>query len=107
MFAAKIDSQAVPEANVDWREAVDQGKVRVEPYLLPEKVSNQCISILESYGLNFGAIDLIRTPDGQYIFLEINCNGQWLWVEDLTGQKLLASMTKLLMLEHLYQTERR
>lgn len=105
VFAAKLDSQAVPEASVDWREAVDLGRVRVEAYELPEKVVNQCVGIVKSYGLNFGAIDLIRTPDGQYVFLEINCNGQWLWVEDLTGQELLASMAGLLMFEHHYQAE--
>lgn len=102
VFAAKIDSQAVAEASVDWREAVDLGKVRVEKYELPAKVASQCVGIVEAYGLKFGAIDLIRTPAGHYVFLEINCNGQWLWIEDLTGQELLISMTRLLMLEHSY-----
>ncbi len=103
VFAAQIDSQTVPEASVDWREAVDFQKVKVEAYELPELVANQCVSIVEAYGLEFGAIDLVRTPSGRYVFLEINCNGQWLWVEELTGQKLLESMVRLLMLEHPYQ----
>ena len=30
----------------------------------------------------FGAIDLIRTPDDNYLFLEVNPNGQWLWLDD-------------------------
>jgi len=96
VFAAKIDSQKDPVARVDWRDAVARGLIEVTAYTLPEVVANQCRLILRRYGLLFGAIDLIRTPDGEYVFLEINCNGQWLWVEDLTGQALLSSMVSLL-----------
>ena len=33
--------------------------------------------------LNFAAIDLIETPDGEHVFLEVNPNGQWLWLDDM------------------------
>ena len=33
-------------------------------------------------GLVFGALDLIVTPDEEYLFLEINEQGQFLWIED-------------------------
>ena len=29
------------------------------------------------YGLAFGAIDLIRTPEGGHVFLEVNPAGEW------------------------------
>ena len=32
-------------------------------------------------GLKFAAIDLALTPQGDYIFFELNPNGQWLWLE--------------------------
>lgn len=35
--------------------------------------------------LKFGAIDLIKDKDGNYVFLEINPNGQWAWVQTQTG----------------------
>jgi glutathione synthase/RimK-type ligase-like ATP-grasp enzyme len=31
--------------------------------------------------LKFGAIDLILTPAGEYVFLEVNPNGQWAWLD--------------------------
>jgi glutathione synthase/RimK-type ligase-like ATP-grasp enzyme len=40
---------------------------------------------MRAFGLNFGCFDIAVTPDGQPIFLECNPNGQWLWVENLTG----------------------
>ncbi len=36
-------------------------------------------------GLVYGAIDMIRTPDGRHVFLEANPSGQWLWIEQRTG----------------------
>ncbi len=97
VFSAKIDSQSDPSAIIDWREAVACGRVLVTPYKLPAEIEKQCLEVIHDYGLNFGAIDLIRTPEGQYVFLELNCNGQWLWVEELTEQPLLESMVRLLL----------
>lgn len=100
LFAAKIDSQAEPSARIDWREAEALGLVKVVPYKLPSLVEDQCRKIVQWYGLNFGAIDLIYTPGGEYVFLELNCNGQWLWVEEITGQPLLDCMANLLVYKH-------
>ena len=104
IFAAMIHSQLEESAKIDWREAVALNLVRVEPYKLPDFVENQCRSVVYSYGLKFGAIDLIRRKDGSYVFLELNCNGQWLWVEERTGQPLLESMVRLLT--NLYKERR-
>lgn len=32
--------------------------------------------------LQFGCIDLVRTPAGEHVFLEVNPSGQWLWLDD-------------------------
>lgn len=96
IFAAKINSQVEPTAQTDWRSAVAYGLVEVTPYELPDTVAKQCRSIITSYGLNFGAIDIIKSSNDEYVFLELNCNGQWLWVEEATGQPLSTAMVKLL-----------
>jgi len=36
-------------------------------------------------GLRYSAIDLIRTQDGDLVFLEVNPNGEWMWLEDMCG----------------------
>lgn len=96
VFAAKIDSQAEPSARIDWRDAVYYNLVKVSSYELPADIARKCKAVVEAYDLNFGAIDLVCQPDGSYVFLELNCNGQWLWIEDLTGQQLTAAMIRLL-----------
>jgi glutathione synthase/RimK-type ligase-like ATP-grasp enzyme len=76
VFAAKVDSQANSNTKIDWRKE----KLAFSPYNLPDELSNKCIELTKSLGLNFGAIDMIRTKNG-YVFLEINPNGQWAWIE--------------------------
>ena len=36
---------------------------------------------MASLGLKFGCFDFIVTPDGEYVFLEVNEAGQFLWIE--------------------------
>lgn len=81
VFAAEILSQDDPSAIVDWRrtENPDLEHRRID---LPERVQGQCVQLLRGLNLTFGAIDLIRTADDSFVFLEINPSGQWLWIED-------------------------
>jgi len=37
---------------------------------LPEEVRQRCLAFVHSYGLEYGALDLIVTPEGEYVFLE-------------------------------------
>jgi hypothetical protein len=75
VFAAEVVAGTMdwrlPGADATWRAAT-----------LPDGVAERCLALTQAYGLNFGAIDLIRTPDDRLVFLEINPNGQFLFVED-------------------------
>lgn len=95
LFATEIDSRAVAGAQTDWRE-VDAGTVRYCPVQLPVGLQEALRAFLQRYGLEFGAIDLVRTPDGEFVFLENNPNGVWYWLELATGQPMAASMARLL-----------
>lgn len=81
-FAVEIYSQEVIEALYDWRRA-DTGKLLHRPHRLREDIKSKCISLVKKLGLRFGAIDMILTPQGEYVFLEINPNGQWAWIQEL------------------------
>jgi hypothetical protein len=84
VLAAEIHSQSTRRTTVDWRH-YDWGHTPYRPHLLPEEVRRACLAMVERLGLRFGAIDMIVTPDDRYVFLEINPNGQWAWIEDETG----------------------
>ena len=84
VFAVEIHSQSSPVSQVDYRR-YDLAHTLYRPHSLPPGIQSACLGMLDAYGLAFGAIDLIRRPDGAYVFLEINANAQFLWVQDLTG----------------------
>lgn len=79
-FAVRINSQADPATRIDWK--VRPGKWKFQPYELPESVQQLCIAFLRTWSLEFGCFDLVRQPDGQYVFLELNQAGQFLFMED-------------------------
>jgi len=99
VFAAEIHSQNSSKTKDDWRR-YDFPNTPHKPHTLPQNIEQKCIQLVEMLNLNFGAIDLILDPDGKYIFLEINPNGQWGWIQELTGLPICASIVDLLCLGH-------
>lgn len=95
IFSCAIHSQDSPVTKIDWRH-YDLEKVKHEPYQLPEDVSAKLLRCMKIWGLQFGAIDMILTPDGEYIFLEINPSGQWGWIEGLTGMPISRAIAEFL-----------
>lgn len=65
---------------LDWRTDYENHQYSIID--CPEKIRNNCLEMLEYYHLNFGAFDFIVTPENEWIFLELNPNGQWLWLEE-------------------------
>ncbi|SEM58099.1 hypothetical protein SAMN05428989_4106 [Pseudoxanthomonas sp. GM95] len=79
--AIKLDSQSVETALVDWRDDY-LGKMSVEEVPLPPKLVANILKMMRSLDLRFGCLDMICEPDGSYTFLEINEQGQFLWLEE-------------------------
>jgi len=95
IFCAEIDSQRSPKSSVDWRTSYDDLKYAV--HKLPKSVAQKCLDLVDRLGLVFAAVDFILTPDGRYVFLEVNPNGQWGWIEDETGLPISSAIIELLI----------
>lgn len=52
--------------------------------------------MLEIFGLNFCAFDIIRDHDDELYFIELNPNGQWYWIEILTQMPMVKAMADLI-----------
>jgi glutathione synthase/RimK-type ligase-like ATP-grasp enzyme len=81
LVAAKINSQSHAEGKVDWR-AIPEGQMKIDPYVLPSSLEDNIRKFMKKMGLVFGSLDFIVSEDNDYIFLEINEQGQFLWVEE-------------------------
>jgi hypothetical protein len=99
--AVRLDSQSRDSTRLDWRSDM---VAPLKPALvaLPRTVEERCIALMRKLGLAFGCIDLIVTPEGEHIFLEVNEMGQFLWVEqDEPRSELLRCFATLLLEQRL------
>lgn len=94
LFPAAIHSQST-EYPIDFR--MDIASAKIEEVALPEEIEHRIQALMRRLGLVYGAIDLRRTPKGDYVFLEINPAGQWLFIEQASGQPIAAALANLLM----------
>ncbi len=93
MHAAAIHSQETGY-HVDCR--MELSSARMTPETLPDEVAALLRTLMQRLDLRYGAIDMRRTPDGRYVFLEVNPAGQWRFVEQGTGQPITAAVTDAL-----------
>ena len=88
IFAATVDLRDL-EYDVDVRMNLNAKHVAHD---LPDDIADKLRGLMRRLGLVYGAIDLRLTGDGRYVFLEINPAGQFLYVEEQTGQPLAAAL---------------
>jgi glutathione synthase/RimK-type ligase-like ATP-grasp enzyme len=84
LFACAIHSQRSERSHDDWRR-YDLEHTPYERYDLPPGIASKLLQLMERLGLVFGSVDMILTPEGDHVFLEINPNGQFDWIANRTG----------------------
>ena len=95
VFACAIHSQDSLRTKDDWRH-YDFENVKHEIYQLPFDIQEKILKLMRAFNISFGAIDMILTPTGEYVFLEVNPSGQWGWIERLTKMPISKSIADLL-----------
>jgi glutathione synthase/RimK-type ligase-like ATP-grasp enzyme len=98
-FPVTIDSQNQDDSKVDWRGVTGEtGSMPYGPYRpLPDEVIKKTQALLAEIGAVYAAVDFIVTPDGEYVFLEVNPAGQFMWLQHDLGLELGDEMADLLM----------
>lgn len=98
VFAAKVHSQDDPRTAVDSRDM--SAGIRYEAAQLEPQLEQRCRDLVRSYGLEYGALDLIVTPQAEVVFLENNPGGQFLYVEQLVPElRMLEAIADTLIRE--------
>ncbi|MDV4027574.1 hypothetical protein CMT46_03755 [Elizabethkingia anophelis] len=93
IFVAGVNSQTDEVAKIDWR----KGELKFYASEIPANISSMCIELVKKLDLKFGAIDIIKDKKGNFVFLEINPNGQWVWIENETGLKISEALIEELL----------
>ncbi len=85
IIAVKLLSQSHPKGLDDWR-SIPTNELDIELVSLPIEIEEKCRMLMKKLGLVFGCLDFIVTLEGEYYFLEVNEQGQFLWIEDIVPE---------------------
>ncbi len=87
-ISVAIDSQRHPQGREDWRSAL-----RLDGYLgttsLPGPIYEKCLRLMAAMQLETACFDFIVDAHGDYHFLELNQQGQFLWIEEICPETAL------------------
>ena len=97
VYSTQIHSQVNKNSEIDWRRGQEILEQRV--HVLPKIIKKMCIDLTEKLNLSYSAIDMVLDKCGEYVFLEINPNGQWAWIENRLGFPLSRKIVDLLITE--------
>lgn len=76
---------AVDIRKMEYKLDVRLNQQAYERHDLPAEIGEKLLALMRRLGLEYGAIDLRLTPDGEYVFFEVNPAGQFLFVEHACG----------------------
>lgn len=95
VFAAAVDPRGSALGEVDWRQDPDLVGSFV-PWKLDEQVEARLLRILDRMRMNFATRDVIVTPTGEHVFLEINNVSYFDFIERCTEMPISRAVADLL-----------
>ena len=96
VFAGALDASGTSRGQTDWRRAApDECQWRAAE--VPPEISSGLRAMMSELGLVYGAVDLIRTPAGEYVFLEVNPGGEWGMLERDLGLPISEAIADALL----------
>ena len=76
-YPMAIFSQRDNLTSVDFRNYNHDRPNRTVPFKLPDEIEQKLILLMEKLDLNCGSIDMVVTPNDDFVFLEVNPVGQF------------------------------
>jgi glutathione synthase/RimK-type ligase-like ATP-grasp enzyme len=95
VFAAELDTQAIPNCSDDLHRG-NISEIPKETVKLDSTTEKCCLELMRIFGLKFGAFDFILDEKSQPYFLEINPAGDWYWIEHDTKMPITDTMVNLI-----------
>lgn len=95
IFCVKIDSQSSPDTYIDWRFAQHRTDMYSE-FTISQQFNDAIMRFMSFANIKLGMLDFIVTPTGDFVFLECNPAGQWLFIPPFEVQ-VTQAVARLLM----------
>jgi len=103
LMGERVYSFAVrtPANSLDWRHDAALRNIAVESIVTPVAVENSILGLAAKTGVCCGSLDFAVDRNGEWWFLEINEQGQFLWLDDFCPQaRLLEKFCAFLTAPH-------
>ncbi|MDY7230832.1 MvdC/MvdD family ATP grasp protein [Hyalangium rubrum] len=97
-FVGAIDASRSVAGQVDWRRA-RAGECSWTRGEVPVEIADRLVRLVAGLGLLYGAVDLIVTPEGRHLFLEVNPGGEWGMIEHELDLPIAAALAEALLAE--------
>jgi len=76
-YSMAIFSQRHSDTAIDFRKYRYEDPARCVPYQMPSELEDRLRELMSALNLETGSLDIVRTVDGRYVFLEVNPVGQF------------------------------
>jgi hypothetical protein len=93
-FGDDVHAVEIRSRDLDWRGDLD---VPMSTIRLPADLEDRLRTVLRSLGLRMGIVDLKVTPDGEPVWLEVNPQGQFLFLQPLVDVDYLDLFARFLI----------
>jgi hypothetical protein len=96
-FGDEFHAALITCEQLDWRYHL--ADATIEEYTLPQSVRSALSKVLRTLGLRMGIFDLKITASGELVWLEVNPQGQFLFIEGLSDMALTNRLADFLVRE--------
>jgi hypothetical protein len=96
-FGDRVHAVALESDDLDWRRHVNG--VPFYPFALDETIQDRLRDVLRRMDIRMAIMDAKLTPEGELVWLEANPQGQFLFLEGLSGVDLTTPFCEFLLEE--------
>ena len=86
-FAFALDRRPFKDRTLDWREMGNEVVRSWQPVPIAAECNGRIHAFMAELGLHYGRLDFLE-KDGEWLFLEVNANGEWDWLDADKGRGL-------------------
>lgn len=84
-FGDRVLAAEIKTDILDWRRDMS---VDFRPFALESRISDSVVALIKSLGLQMGIMDMMITHDDQLVWIELNPQGQFLFIEGKCGMDI-------------------
>jgi glutathione synthase/RimK-type ligase-like ATP-grasp enzyme len=97
IYSMAIFSQLDKKTSIDFRNYNRKKPNRFVPFILESEILSKIKKFIEVKGIRSGSIDLIFSKKQEYIFLELNPQGQFNWLSEYCNYHIEKEIAEMLI----------